>query len=80
MIREGAIAASIWEKTTTHGMTYLEYTLSRSWKSKAGSTGYSQAFFPRNEAALLSIVKQASQWIEAAEKKEAASQADPLAA
>ncbi len=67
VIREGAVAASIWQRNTAHGMSYLEFTLARSWKSKAGSTGYSQAYFSRNEAELLSVVKQAAAYIAQAE-------------
>lgn len=70
VIRDGGIAASIWERTTEHGMTYLEYTLSRSWKNKKGASGYSQAFFPRNEAALINVVKQAAAYIAEAEARQ----------
>lgn len=69
VIRDGGIAASIWEKTTAHGMTFLEFTLSRSWKSKNGNTGYSQAYFVRNEAALLNVVTQAAAYIADAEQR-----------
>lgn len=71
VIREGAIAASIWRRSTGHGMDYLEYTLSRSWKSKADKTGYSHSYFPRNEEALLSVVKQATAYITTTEAKAA---------
>lgn len=80
VIREGGIAASIWQKTTAHGMRYLEFTLSRSWQSKSGTSGYSSAFFARNQDALTNVVKQAAVWIEAAEKTEAATQTDGAAA
>lgn len=78
VIRDGGVAASIWQKTTGHGLTYLEFTLSRSWKTKSGKSGYSQAFFGRNEAALINVAKQASAYIADFEAKAAAN--DNLAA
>lgn len=74
VIRDGAIAASIWRRTTGHGLDYFEYTLSRSWKSKTDKTGYSQSYFPRNEEALTSVVRQATAYIAAAETRQTGSE------
>jgi len=40
VIRDGAIAASIWLKQSPTGYYYYDYSLSRSWKSAStGKTG-----------------------------------------
>ena len=64
-IRKGAIAANIWQRQTQTGFSYFEYSLSRSWKSQTSEKeGYSSNFFPRNEAAIIEVVQQASAWIQ----------------
>lgn len=64
VIRNGAVAASIWKRQTPTGFEYLDFSLSRSWKMKTGEKeGYSQSFFERNEPALLEVVSQACDYI-----------------
>lgn len=63
VIREGAIAASIWERQGVNG-TFYEYTLSRSWKSQDGAkSGYSTNFTARNAEQLVKVIEQATQYI-----------------
>ena len=65
-IREGAVAASVWRRQSSAGMEYLEFSLSRSWKSKSGEKeGYSHNFFDANEKALVEVVIKASSFIRA---------------
>jgi hypothetical protein len=62
--REGAIAAHVWKRQTSTGFEYLEFSLSRSWKLKSGEKeGYSSNFFEQNQDALISVIKQASDYI-----------------
>lgn len=64
VIRNGAIAASIWRRQTSTGFEYLDFSLSRSWKMKTGDKeGYSQNFFERNEEALHEVIAEASDFI-----------------
>ena len=64
VIRNGAIAASIWKRQTSTGFEYLDYSLSRSWKLKSGEKeGYSSNFFPGNEDALVDVVQRATDYI-----------------
>lgn len=64
VIREGAVAASIWKRQSPSGFAYYDYSLSRSWKSmSSGKTGYSKNFFDRNETELLNVIKKATSWI-----------------
>lgn len=64
VIRQGGVAASIWQRCSPAGFEYFDYSLTRSWKSKSsGSTGYSKNFFARNQQELVSVIQQASQWI-----------------
>ncbi len=79
VIRDGGIAAMIWRRESTTGFPYYEYSISRSWKSQAGKTGYSQNYFSRNEAQLINVIGQATAWIAEAEAKNQAS-AEALAA
>lgn len=65
-IREGAVAATVWRRQSSAGMEYLEFSLSRSWKSKNGEKeGYSQNFFEANEKALVEVVIKACSFIRA---------------
>lgn len=80
VIRDGGIAAMIWRRESTTGFPYYEYSISRSWKNQAGKTGYSQNYFSRNEAQLISVIGQATKWIADAEAKNQAGQAEALAA
>lgn len=69
-IREGAIGASIWLRQSPSGFAYYDFTLSRSWLSKAsGKTGYSKGFFDRNEKELVSVVERAVAWIRTHQEK-----------
>lgn len=62
--RVGAIAASVWNRQTSTGFEYLDFSLSRSWKLKSGEKeGYSTSFFYNNEEALVDVIKQASAYI-----------------
>lgn len=63
-IRQGAIAASIWRRQTSTGFEYLDFSLSRSWKTKNGEKeGYSQNFFTINEEALVEVIREAAEYI-----------------
>jgi hypothetical protein len=64
VVRQGAIAASIWLRQAPTGFPYYDFTISRSWKSVAGGkTGYSQNFFDRNKSELLQVIEGACTWI-----------------
>ena len=63
-IRNGAIAANIWERQTPTGYSYLDFSISRSWKLKDGQReGYSSSFFESNEAALIDVITKAAEFI-----------------
>lgn len=65
VVRQGAIAASIWLKQSPTGYYYYDYSLSRSWKSAStGKTGYSTCFFERHREDLMLVVNSATEWIE----------------
>ena len=65
-IRQGAIAANIWERQTPTGYGYLDFSISRSWKLKDGQReGYSSSFFETNETALLEVISKAAEFIRA---------------
>jgi hypothetical protein len=80
VIRDGSVAAMIWRRESATGFPYYEYSISRSWKNQAGKTGYSQNYFGRNEAQLINVVGQATQWIADAEAKDQADKPEVLAA
>lgn len=61
VVRQGAIAASIWLRKGTNGV-YYEFTLSRSFKA-GDESGYSQSFRERNDDALVQVVRDAAAWI-----------------
>ncbi len=64
VFRRGAIAASVWPRQTSTGYRYLEFSLSRSWKTKSGDKeGYSQNYFESNEDALFEVIQEASEFI-----------------
>ena len=66
VIREGAVAASIWRRQSPSGYAYLDFSISRSWKTQAtGKTGYSANYFARNRDELIRVIEGAAQWIEA---------------
>jgi len=63
-IREGSVAASIWRRQSPSGYAYYDFSLARSWQSlSSGSTGNSRNFFAKNQAELMKVIEQASQWI-----------------
>lgn len=79
VVREGAIAASIWKRQGPSGFAYFDFTLSRSWKSASTErTGYSKNFFSRNIDEIISVSRKAAEWIAEHEQKE--TPAAPLAA
>lgn len=80
VLRDGGIAAMVWRRESATGFPYYEYSLSRSWKSQNGKTGYSQNYFARNEAQLVKVIELASRWISEAEAKDQAAQAEAMAA
>lgn len=62
--RHGAISASIWKRERPDGSEYLDFSLTRSWRSQdGGKYGYSSNFFASNEAELSTVVQDACQWI-----------------
>ena len=64
VFRNGAIAASVWQRQTGTGFSYFDFSLSRSWKaSTSGKEGYSTNFFPQNHEPLFDVIRQASDWI-----------------
>lgn len=64
VIRQGAIAASIWQRQSPSGYAYYDFTLSRSWKSLGtGKSGYSKSFFGTNEKDLVEVIGKAAAWI-----------------
>lgn len=66
VVRQGAIAASIWKRQSASGYAYYDYTLSRSWKSMSSDkTGYSDHFSEKNKDALHRVIDETSAWIEA---------------
>lgn len=80
VVREGAIAASIWKRQGPSGFAYYDFTLSRSWKSASTErTGYSKNFFARNIEEIVSVSRKAADWIADREQKDAAP-SEPLAA
>lgn len=64
VIRNGAIAASIWKRQSPSGYAYHDFSLSRSWKSMStDKQGYSRNFFDGNNAELVDVIQKASAWI-----------------
>ncbi len=77
VVREGAIAASIWRRQSPSGYAYFDFSISRSWKSQSsGKTGYSQNFFARHEQELLTVIERVSEEIAKLEATEAAAHPD----
>jgi hypothetical protein len=80
VVREGALAASIWLRQSPSGYAYFDFSLSRSWKSMStDKTGYSKNFFENNKRDLISVIEQASAWI-AAQREEPVSAQNKRAA
>jgi hypothetical protein len=74
--RQGAIAANVFQRTAPGGFEYLDFTLSRAWKTAGGKEGYSQTFFSRNCAALQIVIEQACDFIEANSREASAEPAE----
>lgn len=71
VIRNGAIAASIWQRQSPSGYAYYDFSVSRSWKSlSTDRAGYSKNFFETNEAELIEVIQKASSWITQNRKQE----------
>jgi hypothetical protein len=64
--RRGSIAANVFLRTAPGGFEYLDFCLSRAWKSTAEKEGYSQNFFSRNQRALHDVIDQACEFIDKA--------------
>lgn len=76
VVRQGAIAASIWKRQTGTGYSYYDFSLSRSWKSASTErTGYSTNYSDKNEQALIQVIQAASAWIAAQNQNEASDSA-----
>ena len=58
-----AIAANIFRRSTPDGHTYLDYEISRAWKS-GNREGYSSRFYARNREGIKEVAELASDWIE----------------
>lgn len=68
MIRQGAIGASIWERSGKKG-TFYEFSLSRSYKGADGKSGYAQTYHSYDVEAIRWVVEQASSWIRGRESQ-----------
>lgn len=79
VVRQGAIAASIWQRQSPSGFAYFDFTLSRSWKSKTEKTGYSKSFFGTNKDQLLAVIAETAQWIATNSQEQAGDGPDPSA-
>lgn len=63
--RRGAIAANVFRRTTSGGTEYMNFSVSRAWKTKAGNEGYSQNLFANNRDAVIEVVNEACDFITA---------------
>ena len=63
--RQGSIAANVFQRTAPGGFEYLDFNLSRAWKTSGGKEGYSQQYFSRNRQALQVVVDEACDYIDA---------------
>tara|TARA_A100000171_G_scaffold41131_2_gene41823 strand:+ start:151 stop:501 length:351 start_codon:yes stop_codon:yes gene_type:complete len=79
VVRNGAVAASIWKRQAPSGFEYFDFSITRSWKSKGtGREGYSPNFFARCKDDLLNTIEAATQWID--EQSDEPSKADSKSA
>ncbi len=65
IFRQGAIAASVWQRTSKNGLFY-EYTLSRSYK-RGEESCYSQCYRGYNEIAMIQVIRDVSTFIRSIE-------------
>ena len=71
-IREGSVAASIWQRQSLSGYAYYDFSLSRNWKSMStDKTGSSKNFFSKNQDELKRVIEKACKWIEDRERQAA---------
>ena len=62
--RNGAVAANVFSRQAPGGFEYLDFGLSRAWKTTNGKEGYSQSFFAKNQEALHEVIDQACHFIQ----------------
>ena len=62
--RHGAIAANVFQRVAAGGFEYLDFSLSRAWKTSTKKEGYSQQFFAKNRNALHAAIDEACDFIE----------------
>ena len=75
VIREGAISASIYRRQSPSGYAYLDFSLTRSWKTQSsGKTGCSTNYFAINRQDLVTAIDRAAAWIAANEDLDAIAQ------
>ena len=58
-----AIAANVFRRSTPDGHLYLDFEISRAWKS-GNREGYSSRFYARNREGIKEVADLASDWIE----------------
>lgn len=58
-----AIAANVFRRVTPDGHAYLDYELSRAWKS-GKREGYSSRFYNRNRDGLVEVIARVTEWME----------------
>jgi hypothetical protein len=61
--REGAVAANVFQRVAVGGFEYLDFSISRAWKTPGGKEGYSLNFFSKNRDAIHKVVDQACDFI-----------------
>ena len=61
--RDGAVAANVFERTAPGGFEYLDFSVSRAWKTAGGKEGYSSNFFEKNRSALHNVIDEACDFI-----------------
>ena len=62
--REGAVGANVFRRTAQGGFEYLDFAISRAWKTAGGKEGYSSLFFSTNRDAIHKAVDRACDFIE----------------
>ena len=58
-----AIAANVFRRVTQDGHAYLDFELSRAWKS-GKREGYSNRFYDRNRDGLIEVITKVTEWME----------------
>jgi hypothetical protein len=62
--RDGAVAANVFARRAPGGFEYLDFSLSRAWKTSNDKEGYSQSFFANNCEALHAVIDQACEFVD----------------